>query len=1487
MSTKASFKKNVLLGFVNLLILLVISLNPIQGNAKVIVSKQDGAWTSANTWLGGAVPSSSDFVIVQNNILLDANITIGNNKLGALSISSKGSLQSTSNQTITLSGGYNYTLSNQGSLNLYQLILKSGGNATNSSFIINYGRANIKSVVINSGNLIRNNGTFSINNDLNLNGGILYNDALGKLYCVGNLKLTSPTYLSKIYNFGLLEVQSKNNTDALNIDNGSLYNQVGATLNVKNGQLYQESNTNSLLTNEGKISAYSIFNKAGSVLSNFDTIMVSTDFKNGGYLTNNLGGVIIVNKNFINYTVYSSKVTNNGYIKSLANLSNDGPILNDGYISIDSISYNSSTGTITGSGDVCDNTNSTSYVFDGNYGTIASSITKCSTKKLCASNPISKINGLRFRAANQIGLNYSINYVWGASYNWTSSGDQITSSTNNQSITLSTGSNFNQNTLSVQVNNTCGVLYQSIPIINLNTKPNKPSPINAFGNGFCSIIDAFTYSVDFQENTDYVWSIPSGWQIINGANTNSIMVKPSGNGGIISVYAKNQVGQSDTSSFIAEAVGIINTPINIAGFFPACAKSPYTYSINPIPGATSYNWTVPTGWSLSKNGDYQVKGSTNSAGGTISITPINGCGNGTTISKVVAVTSGVPNIPFLTGLVAPCSSNPSKYYAVSYNANLFNWTLPSGWKIASSNAMKDTVMLIPNGGSGTISVNATNACGTGGTISASLKSVLMPLDAGAIAGNTSICDSSIQNYSISAVNNAIGYSWIVPITWKILSGQGSNSIKVLALGSGKISVTPSNGSCTSKSAYLNITAVKSNFAKAGTSTSICAGSSITLGSASQKGHIYSWTSNPSGFTSLSSSIIVNPKSTTTYYLTESIAGTSCKATDSTKISLNPLPSKLAGPDITVCQNQSTSIGLSAVSGLIYSWTSQSSGFSSSLANPKVSPSKSEVYFLKLISSKTGCTQLDTVNVNVNLRPIADAGKDQIIKTDSTQLSALKLNSNESCIWSLISGAGRISSSNSSKTAIYGLKKCINTFAYQLKNNSTGCIANDTVMVTFDHNSTAIISTLNIIDTFKNGFEPIHLLDADTSIVSASIKKGYSLPLGFGLNSINGTVNVTNQSLVMSGKYLFLISTKDACLGFNDVTINLNINTDKEATSNGLLSGKINIDRFINKAQLVSFSDSNGTIQSAEVFSGSMPKGLSLNPSNGEISVQDSTLITLGSKNFNIKTVENLGGQTIHIFNFSVISDKEAVYTQYPVATRKSKLLNDTLAAVSDSDGIISSAKVIGGSLPSGTTLNSSSGRITITDTSKFTNGSYSVTIQTKDITGGLTNSTLSFKLVKPTLAFIYLGHKSNSSDLDWYANFDAQNGVVLQFSKDGKVYQDMNVLAFGDLGYYKIKSLSTANEAVYSNSYYYKNNIKLKAYFDRDNIKYSIKTDTKSFATLEVIDIYGQIMYNSSINLVEGDNSNQLNGEWLTKGYYFLRINVNGQSFEQTVIKQQ
>jgi predicted outer membrane repeat protein len=90
--------------------------------------------------------------------------------------------------------------------------------------------------------------------------------------------------------------------------------------------------------------------------------------------------------------------------------------------------------------------------------------------------------------------------------------------------------------------------------------------------------------------------------------------------------------------------------------------------------------------------------------------------------------------------------------------------------------------------------------------SASLTVNSAPAQPSTISGNSSVCASTTNTYSISPVSGATGYTWAVPGGATINSGQGTPSISVIyGANSGSVSVTASNACGTSSAQTKAVT----------------------------------------------------------------------------------------------------------------------------------------------------------------------------------------------------------------------------------------------------------------------------------------------------------------------------------------------------------------------------------------------------------------------------------------------------------------------------------------------------------------------------------------------------------------------------------------------------------------------------------------------------------------------------------------------------------
>ena len=150
---------------------------------------------------------------------------------------------------------------------------------------------------------------------------------------------------------------------------------------------------------------------------------------------------------------------------------------------------------------------------------------------------------------------------------------------------------------------------------------------------------------------------------------------------------------------------------------------------------------------------------------------------------------------------------------------------------------------------------------------------------------------------------------------------------------------------------------------------ICNGENVQISAIASGGsgvYTYSWTSDPSGFTSELSNPVVTPANTTTYFV--SVNDGFNAAVGQTTIVVNPLPLAIAGPDRSIFQGQNTELGATAYVGSTYSWISNPIGFTSTEANPTIVPSVTTTYTVTETITSTGCSNSHSVTITVNSLP---------------------------------------------------------------------------------------------------------------------------------------------------------------------------------------------------------------------------------------------------------------------------------------------------------------------------------------------------------------------------------------------------------------------------------------------------------------------------------------------------------------------------------------
>jgi len=297
--------------------------------------------------------------------------------------------------------------------------------------------------------------------------------------------------------------------------------------------------------------------------------------------------------------------------------------------------------------------------------------------------------------------------------------------------------------------------------------------------------------------TTYQWTASNGGNIVGPATSINVNVNAPGDYQLLVCRTIGGVTCCDsTSATVTNDQSILDAPDAINGPAQICSGQTATFSIDPVPGATTYNWTVPPGVVIT-SGQNTVSINVNwnnTAGGDVCVTANNSCGpSAPTCLSISVLIPPVPTIP--QGVAAVCAGDVENYSIAPVNgATSYNWSVSPPATIVSGQGTPNIVVNWGNAATGNVCLNITSACGTSQDVCLPVQISTVPAIP-AVAGDTIFCAGATGAFSTPAVAGATGYDWTTPLNSSIISGQNTSSILVnfTGLPGGNVCVAATNG----------------------------------------------------------------------------------------------------------------------------------------------------------------------------------------------------------------------------------------------------------------------------------------------------------------------------------------------------------------------------------------------------------------------------------------------------------------------------------------------------------------------------------------------------------------------------------------------------------------------------------------------------------------------------------------------------------------------
>ncbi|WP_417266134.1 T9SS type A sorting domain-containing protein [Brumimicrobium sp.] len=441
-------------------------------------------------------------------------------------------------------------------------------------------------------------------------------------------------------------------------------------------------------------------------------------------------------------------------------------------------------------------------------------------------------------------------------------------------------------------------------------------------------------------------------------------------------------------------------------------------------GATSYSWDNGAGVGATVN-------VTPTATTTYTVTGTNA--NGCTSTDEVQVTVVTSPVLAVSNNATICSGE-SIDLSVS-GASTYTWDNGAGSGMLVTVAPTNSTVY---------TVTGTNANGCSATAQVAVTVNQAPTLS--FTGNTELCQggSTVLNASGAATymwDNALGTNSSVAV---------SPSISTIYTVTG----TANNGCSTELPITVNVNALPN--VQASADVAVCSGASTSISAVGADSYVWD---NGAG---AGSSVSVAPMSTTTYTVTGTDLN-GCSATDEVIVTANAVPTVTASNDVTICENETTSLSVSGAS--TYSW-SNGAGTGSTV---NVSPTSTTEYTVTG-TDNNGCTSTDVVSVNVNAEPVVSiSGNTSICEGETTSLTA--------------SGAATYTWSNGLGTDAMVSVAPTSTITYEVTGTDVnGCSATQTETVTVNSVDLSISVTGTTLTALNTSATSYQWIDCDNNNV---------------------------------------------------------------------------------------------------------------------------------------------------------------------------------------------------------------------------------------------------------------------------------------------------------------------------------------------------------------------------------------------------------------------
>ena len=524
----------------------------------------------------------------------------------------------------------------------------------------------------------------------------------------------------------------------------------------------------------------------------------------------------------------------------------------------------------------------------------------------------------------------------------------------------------------------------------------------------------------------------------------------------------------------------------------------------------------------------------------------------------------------------------------------------------------------------------------------------------------SVCDGGTPDFSVDLVCQGTATTF-TDLSFNVLPGdiyswdfdgdaiidattQGNQAFTFPSAGTYNATLTIDRAGC-SGTQIVPVQVEALTVANAGLDQSICIASATLAGNALGANESGQWQlvtgaatiTTPTDPLSTITGITTNSVELS-WTVTNSVGG--CSAVDNVVVTTGVLLNASMSAT-SVCLGNPTDFtdnSTNVLAGDVYAWDFDGDAITdaNTQGNQTFTFTTAGTYNASLSITRATCVTTSTVVVDVFDAPVINAGPDQSVCTQSATFAATALGINETGVWSVLTGIATLGNSND-PVSTTSITSGTAEFTWTVTNTVTGCVSQDTVLISANQPITANAATGNVdIGQSIN----VDVQNTATTNPGDLLTTSITTPPASGAATVlaDGTIDYTPDA-GSTGSDMFTFRITNQCSNFSESTVTITVNNAPPSiTPPTVIPAANTLTVTIDLSGLITDPNNNIDLSSLTVVSQPISGATASIDAAGNVTIDYTGITFTGQDMFDVMVCDLSGActtQTITIDNVNV------------------------------------------------------------------------------------------------------------------------------------------------------------------------------------------------------------------------------------------------------------